>query len=286
MGHVGDMHAYLTVAVGKAAEGNSVVKVLGIFGVDGKGGNRAEVLTTRYFFRRYAGIYLVGGLLHVGRIAVRQTELGENGVHLGGVLPFAAQDVDHLAAGIHLVVVPARDARYGFVAVLSPLEPAAGDDDVGGQIFGVGHERGIVALYFESAYEDLVFLLYYLHYLRLGILSLACGGDHDTHFVSVEGVHGVAFGYHNLLVVDYDGVASVGAAYECADAFVATCGVGFITPQRHFGDSSVGSQLVKHVDEVQALGRSSGVDGESYLFVVEGLFILFVEESKYTVGQF
>ena len=56
-------------------------------------------------------------------------------MHLSGVLPFPAEDVDHFAARIHLVVFPAGYTRYRLVARLTPFELVAGYYYVGGEEF-------------------------------------------------------------------------------------------------------------------------------------------------------
>ena len=122
MGDVGDMHADLPVAVGELADREGVVEVLGVARVDGEGCDAAEVLATGHLLGGDAGVDAVGGLLDVLGIAVGEAELGQDGVHLGVVLTLGAQDVDDLATGVHLVVLPLRDAGHGLVAVLAPLE--------------------------------------------------------------------------------------------------------------------------------------------------------------------
>ena len=100
------MHSHLVVAVGECAYRQGVVEVLGVLGVDGECGHIAHVDATGYLFGCYTCVDMVGGLLHIGRIAVGESEFGENGVHLGGVLAGLAQNVDHFAAWILLLVGP------------------------------------------------------------------------------------------------------------------------------------------------------------------------------------
>ena len=124
--------------------------------------------------------------------------------------------------GIHLVVIPARDACHGLVSVLAAFKPAARYDYVGCQKFRIGHQCGIVAFDFERAYKYLVFLFDYLYDLCFGILAFSSGGYNHAYFVTVEGVHGVALGHHYGFVVYHHGVTAVGTTHECAYILVAS----------------------------------------------------------------
>ena len=110
-------------------------------------------------------------------------------MHLGRVLTLAAEYVDDIAVGTHLLVFPDGDLGDGFVAVLAPFQPVAVEDDVCSEEFRVRHEARAVFVDHELADEDLVFRLDDLEHLGLGLHALAGGGDHHAHLVAVEGMH-------------------------------------------------------------------------------------------------
>ena len=218
VGDVGDVYAHLPVAVGETAYRQCVVKVLGVGGVDGKCGDVAHVAALGYLFGRDAGVDAVGGALHGGGVLVGQAVLGQDGVHLGVVLAVLAQDIDHLAARVARVVGPVGDAHYGLVAGGAALELGLGDEDVGGQIFGVGIERGKVLVDPQGADECLFLFLDNLRDDCLGFATLDTGGDGDADAVAVESVQGVALGHENRLavVVGDHAVLAVAQAHEGA----------------------------------------------------------------------
>ena len=77
-----------------------IVEVLGVLGVDGASEDLAEVLTARYLLRSNARLNLLGGLLDMLGIVVRQTILCKDGVHLYIVVALFAQHVDDLTDNV------------------------------------------------------------------------------------------------------------------------------------------------------------------------------------------
>ena len=212
------MYAYLEVAVFEWAYRQGVVKVLGVAGVDGEGGDVAHVDALGHFLVGYARTDFVGGLLDVLRVFVGQAVFGQDGVHLGVVLAVASQYVLDLAEGRLLVFGPLGDAHDGLVAVLGALELLARDDDVGGEELRVGVQHTELLLEADSADEGLRVLLDNLGDDGLGFDAFAARGHGDGDLVAVEGVHGVALGHHDCLavLVSDDGVLAVAAANEGA----------------------------------------------------------------------
>ena len=266
---VGDVDAYLPAALAGGADAQGVVEVLGVPGVDGEGGHGAEVLALCHLLGGDAGVDVAGGLLHGLGVFVRQAELGQDGVHLGVVLALPAEDVEDLSYGVHLVLRPGGDSGDGLVARLAAAQAVAGYDDVGGQELGVGHQGGVVALHLEGADEVLVVALDDLDDARLGLGSTAGGGDFHADAVAVEGVHGVALGHQDALVVDRHGVAAVAAAREDALLGGASVGGGLVLAQGHFLDLLGGHQVVQEVYDVVAGRGVGGAYAVGYLLVVE-----------------
>ena len=85
MAHVGNVYAYLPQSV------------------DGAGESVAEVLAFGIVFGCYLSRNLLGSLLHILRILVRQAVLREDSVHLDIVVASLAQHVHHLANHIAMV---------------------------------------------------------------------------------------------------------------------------------------------------------------------------------------
>ena len=133
MRYVGDVHAHFPQPASQAADGQGVVEVLGVLGVDGEGGDVAEVLATGYFLGGDFVGNLVGRCLHVFRIIIRQAKLCQDGVHFCVVFPRPSQDIYHLSNGVFRLVWPFDDFHYGFVSALAAFQLVFGDEYVVGQ---------------------------------------------------------------------------------------------------------------------------------------------------------
>ena len=223
VGDVGNVYAYFPKAVFQPSDGEGVVKVLGILGVDGEGGDAAEVFALGYFFGGDFGRNLVGGFLYGGGVDVGQAELGEDGVHLGGIVSGTAQDVDHLADGVLGFIGPFYYFDDGFVACLSAFQLFFGDKDIVGERTVLRNEEGVRFGYFERAYKGVVGSFQYFDYFAFGFASAAFGVEGDAHTVVVHGVCRVAFGdeYRVAAAFGDEGVLSVALALEGAGHFYA-----------------------------------------------------------------
>ena len=103
MGDVGNMHAYLEVAVLQPAEGQCVVEVLGVRRVYGYGEHVPEVAASLQVLRAYDVGYAVSRTGHLRLEAVRQIVFGQYGVHFGVVLARFPEHIDQVT-GRHRVL--------------------------------------------------------------------------------------------------------------------------------------------------------------------------------------
>ena len=131
--HVGNVYAHFPKIVLQFADGQGIVKVLSVFGVYGKGGYIAEILTFGIFFCGNFGRYPVCGFFHGCGVNIRQSEFGQDSVHLGGVISGFPQNVDNLTDRILCLVRPFHHFDDGLVACLSTFQFLFGDKDVIGQ---------------------------------------------------------------------------------------------------------------------------------------------------------
>ena len=218
MADVGDVHAHLPQSAAQAADGQRVVKVLGILGVDGEGGDAAEVLAPGYFLGGDFIGNLVRGGLHVFGVGVRQAELRQDGVHLGVVVARAAQDVDDLSDGVLGLVRPFDDFHHRLVAAPSAFQLVLGDEDVVGQRAVLGQQEGIALGHLQCAHETVVGALQHLQHLALGGFAAPAGVVSNAHAVVVHGMGGVSLGNEDGVapVVGDEGVLAVALAHEAS----------------------------------------------------------------------
>ena len=80
------MYANFPVAIFQKTCGKRIVKVFGIFRVDGESRDITEVFTFGYFLFGDCFRYLIRRFFHIGRIFVWEVELCEDCVHLGIVV--------------------------------------------------------------------------------------------------------------------------------------------------------------------------------------------------------
>ena len=127
------------------SDGQRIVEVLGILRIDGAGKDIAEILTAPDFLRGNARINLLGSLLHILRILIRQTVLRQDGVHLDGVVALFSEHVNHLANHVlRLSRRPLDNLHHRLVASLAALQFLLGNKDVVGKDVSLGHQEGIV----------------------------------------------------------------------------------------------------------------------------------------------
>ena len=82
MRHIGNVHTNLPQSLACGADGECIVKVLGIVRVDGTGEHIAHVEAAGYLIGRDSIADMVGCLLYGNGIFVGETKLGEDGMHL------------------------------------------------------------------------------------------------------------------------------------------------------------------------------------------------------------
>ena len=237
--HVGNVNAHFPQPLAEGADGERVVEVLGVVRVDGEGGHGAEVLPPGYIFGTDVGLQRLCCFLHLLRVDVGQAVLRQDGVHLGVVLPLAAQDVDDLSDGALGVGGPLHNFHHGLVAVLAALEFVLGDEDVRGQRAAFGDEEAVASLYLQLSDERVVGALQDVGDLGLtGMARTTCQHGH-AHPVAVEGMERVTFAHEDALsaVVGQEGVVAVALAHKGTLHHGGAHGVAVVPP-------SVGGDIV------------------------------------------
>ena len=216
VGHVGNVHAHFPPSVLQAADGEGIVKVLGILGVDGKGRHPAEVFAAGNLCGGNLVGNAVGGLLYRCRIHIGQAEFGQNGVHFGGVVARTSQDINHLTDGVFGLVGPFGHLHHGLVARLAAFELVAGNEDIVGQRTVFGYEEGIRLGHFECAHKGVVGAFQNLDYLALGTAPAAFGVKGNFYAVARHGMCRVAFGNEDGVApaIGNEGVLAVAFALE------------------------------------------------------------------------
>src|SRR5690606_20760706 len=124
------MHAYFVVAIGQLFERDGVVEILGIFGVDGKGGYLAEVAAPGGFFGWYSGAESRGFRFHGFWKRQWETEIGQYSIHFGVVLAFFTQHEGNLTHRILALAWPFGDGYHYFLAVFGPVQIGQGYEDI------------------------------------------------------------------------------------------------------------------------------------------------------------
>ena len=98
---------------------------------------------------RDARVYLLGSILDVLGILVRQSVLCQYGVHLHVIVALLAQYVDDFADDVLRVFRrPLGNAYHGFLAILAALQLLLGYQDVVDEDITFCNEEGEVFLYF------------------------------------------------------------------------------------------------------------------------------------------
>ena len=204
------MDTHLEAVLVELDEGNCVVEVLGVGGVDGESGNLAVVLAPLYLSLGDFVGYLVGSFADSGFEAVRQLELGQDGVHLGVVLAGFAQHVHYLADGLHALAGPVRH-YYRHLHSVGCLDAADlrkvlraidGDADVVRHAGTLDDGPGLVAAHCEDADVGPLAALYYLHHFAFpAVLLPALAGHQHLHTIAVQRPAELVLRHENVVVV-------------------------------------------------------------------------------------
>ena len=250
MAHVGYVYAYLPQPVLKLLDRQRVVEVLGVLRVDGAGEGVAEVLAFGIVFGRYLSRNLLGSLLHVLRILIRQAVLCKDSVHLDVVVASLAQHVHHFAYHISMVLVgPFHDVNDSVVAVLATLQLASRNDDAVGKYVGWRDEGAQVVVERQSSDERILCTLEYFDNLRLLDMVLASCHTCESHAVAGQSPHRVALSHKDRFVriVGHYAVLAVGLTLEHTLLHL-TLHVELVGVVAHLGDEVVPRHLLHYVD--------------------------------------
>ena len=190
--HVGDVHAYLPMAIGQLLERNGIVEVLGVGRVDGDGEDVTEVLPFLDFrllnLSGYLFSFLFDLLRKFQRIVVRQ----QDRFHLHVVVAWIAQHPDDFAKGVARVLRPVHQVHHYLLTVAGTVQLALGHKDVDRYRIHVGCHKHIPVRDVQHPHEVGTFPLKHLHNLTFGLLALALRKHGHLHPVPMQGLSGVA----------------------------------------------------------------------------------------------
>ena len=210
---IGDMHAHLPKTAIQLADGEGIVEVLGILGVDGTGEDIAEVLTAGNLFRRDTWLYLLGSLFDMLRIAVWQTILRQDGMHLHIVVALLAQYVNDLTNEIlRLLRRPLRNLDDSLVARLATLQLLLGNKDVVYEDVAFSHQESIVFLDLQLADSLVALMGENLYDHSLFDMLLAASHIGYLHTVTIHSKQRVALADEDrcTAIIRLEGVLTVG----------------------------------------------------------------------------
>ena len=261
-------------------DGEGVVEVLGILGVDGTGEHMAEVLSAGNLLLADGGIDALGRLLHVLGILVGQVVLRQDGVHLGIVVARLPEYVYHAADDVLVLCIgPLYHLHHGLVVGLAALQLALGYDDVVDEVLVLGDEHGQLALHHQLAYYLLVGVVHYLDDHSLLDVPVAAGHVGHLHAVAVHSRHRVALSHEDggAAIVGQERVAPRRLAAEGA-LLQLRLHVQAVAAVAHLQQEVVPRHLLHHVDGKHLQRVLVELEGLEYLLEREGLVRIMLEE--------
>ena len=196
--HIGDVYAHLHVAVFHCPEGQGIVKVLGIGGVDSERRDRAEVFPSLIVFLGGRGDAL-GLLLGFGGEIEREVVLGQDGLHLHVVVAGLAQPFHHAAHGVVHPLGPVGHLHQHLLAVLRPRQIVQGDEDVDHHGAAVADHEGKAALHLNRAHKACAGTLQHFDNLPLGLVHFALREHQHFDRVAMQCVAGIVRGNQHIL---------------------------------------------------------------------------------------
>ena len=216
MGYIGNVYAHFPQARLERTDREGIVEVLRVLRVDGESSDGAEIFTLGIVFGCNDIRNLVGCSFHVFRIDIWQTELRQDGMHLGVVVSGLSQDVDNLTDRVLGIFRPFGDFHHGLVAILSALQHVAWNEDVIGQRTVFGEEESIELVHLQCAHKGVLGTFDDFYHFAFYLASLSLGGKGNLHLVAMHGMSGIPFGNEDgfATVFRQERVLSVALALE------------------------------------------------------------------------
>ena len=281
------MHTHLPKSVVETTDGEGIVEVLGIVGVDGAGEHLAEVFAFGQILGGNLATDLVGGILHVLRVFIGQAVLGEDGMHLRIVLAEFSEDIHHLARHVLVVGIgPVGDFHHRLVIGLASLELRLGDDDVVSHDIVGRDEQGKILVDTELAHKLVAGSLKDGGHHGLLDMLLAAGHERHLHTVAVERRHRVAFGHkHGLAaIVRNERVLAVGLAPERAFLHLGL-GIEPVGVVARAGEEVIPGHLLQQLKSEHLHGMGHEFEFLEYLAGIVAIVGILIEESYKRVAD-
>ena len=133
MCHVGDVYTHFPQTVFYGADRKCVIKIFGIFRVNGESRYLTEVFASGYFFRSNFCRNFIGGSLYRFRVYIGQAEFGKDSVHLCSIISCFTQNIDHLSDRILCLIRPFGHFYDCLVSGFSAFQLFFRDEDVVGK---------------------------------------------------------------------------------------------------------------------------------------------------------
>ena len=270
MRYVGNMHSHFPGCGGEFSKRKGIVKIFGIFRVDGYGKHIAEIFTLGYFF--FIDLYRdqIGRFLHVFGIFVRQSVLCQNGVHFGGVVARFAQHVNHFSDGIIGFFRPLHNFNHHFIAVFGSVEFIHGDKNIVCQKLAVHYQKREIFLHFQHTNKTALSTLKNLDNRSFGVGSFSFCQQLYANAVAVHGVLAVSFGnvYDVGVVVGNEEVFAVASSLETPFENQSAI-IQAISSARGFQQHVIIAKPVERFYQYPAAFFSANVQRGGYLFVIE-----------------
>ena len=217
MAHIGDMHTDLPKSAVELADGERIIEVLGILGIDGAGEDIAEILTAGNLLLGDGGIDLLSSILHILGILIRQVVLREDGMHLGIVLAGLSQHIDYGANDVLMLMIrPLCDLYHCLVIGLAALQLALRDNDIMDEGRILRNEEGPVLVDTQLSDNLIVGATDNLDDHRLLDMLVATGHIGDLHLVAVHRRHRVTLRHKHgcSTIIGQERVTAIGFAAE------------------------------------------------------------------------
>ena len=189
------MHTYLPESLLDGTDGECIIKVLGVTRVYGECNHITEILTSGKCRVINLGRYLIGSSLYVLRIAVGQSVLSQDGMHLCVVLTGSTQYVNDLTNRIAVRGIgPFNNLYHGFLTVTAFLEAGERNEYVTVRLVR-GNQIGELTLYLKRTYKRVLGAFENLGNLTLGSGMRTLCKQHYAYAVTVHRTGRVALSH-------------------------------------------------------------------------------------------
>ena len=199
----------------------SIVKVLGICGVDGEGSSMAHISASSKLIGSYTTIYTLRSTLNLLLEVVREVELCQDGVHLGIVISCLAEALNELTIRQTFALGPLRNTHNDLIAILNLGVTTTRKVYICSKATAVGGDKDCIRSNLSDTHIGLRATLQHLDNSTLKFAITRATSNNQRHPIAIQRTATIAAGYIYITLQSIDLHIQRPWGQGCHDTLVA-----------------------------------------------------------------